>query len=129
MVKVFRAGLALDERRAKFQPVYRVLDEDERKQGLFEWTYIKEIAEEATKALQIQRSSKEGTPEHDSATATLHRQDIKLLTIQIDDPHGGPLGAKFIPKSKEVWFIGAHSDVGGGNDLNGQPSLSNISFR
>jgi len=32
-------------------------------------------------------------------------------------------------KHVEVWFMGCHSDVGGGNDLNDDPSLSNISFR
>jgi uncharacterized protein (DUF2235 family) len=30
---------------------------------------------------------------------------------------------------KEVWFMGSHSDVGGGNDPNANPSLSNITFR
>ena len=29
----------------------------------------------------------------------------------------------------EVWFMGCHSDVGGGNDVNGARSLSNIPFR
>lgn len=32
-------------------------------------------------------------------------------------------------KHVEVWFMGCHSDVGGGNDLNDDPSLSNIPFR
>lgn len=36
---------------------------------------------------------------------------------------------KEMRKHTEVWFMGCHSDVGGGNDLNDQPSLSNIPFR
>jgi hypothetical protein len=31
--------------------------------------------------------------------------------------------------SREVWFMGCHSDVGGGNDRNDAPSLSDIPFR
>lgn len=29
----------------------------------------------------------------------------------------------------DCWFMGSHSDVGGGDDPNGEPSLSNIPFR
>jgi hypothetical protein len=32
-------------------------------------------------------------------------------------------------KNLECWFMGCHSDVGGGNDQNDYPSLSNIPFR
>jgi hypothetical protein len=36
---------------------------------------------------------------------------------------------KIWKKNKEVWFMGCHSDVGGGVDLNMAESLSNIPFR
>lgn len=34
-----------------------------------------------------------------------------------------------ILKNKETWFMGAHSDVGGGVSNNDAASLSNIPFR
>lgn len=33
------------------------------------------------------------------------------------------------PRNKEVWFLGVHTSVGGGNDPDVGPSLSNIPFR
>jgi hypothetical protein len=45
---------------------------------------------------------------------------------------GGPDDGQQIPKPpshKEVWFCGAHSDVGGGNDKNDALSLSDIPLR
>lgn len=38
-------------------------------------------------------------------------------------------GKKEVLKNVECWFMGCHSDVGGGNTLNDYPSLSNIPFR
>ena len=32
-------------------------------------------------------------------------------------------------KRREVWFMGCHSDVGGGNELNDEPALANVAFR
>lgn len=41
----------------------------------------------------------------------------------------GQTKTKIWKKNKEVWFMGSHSDVGGGVDLNMTKSLSNIPFR
>lgn len=43
-----------------------------------------------------------------------------------DEPDERILG---IERHKEVWFLGVHSSVGGGNDSDDGPSLSHIPFR
>jgi hypothetical protein len=61
--------------------------------------------------------------------AKVNLQESTVFTAPGGDTCGHADNRKIIPKSKEVWFVGCHSDCGGGNDMNLQPSLSNISFR
>jgi hypothetical protein len=42
---------------------------------------------------------------------------------------GDPAEINGIMRSKEVWFLGVHSAVGGGSDPENGPSLSNVPFR
>lgn len=52
--------------------------------------------------------------------------EIARTRVVMDD---GTTSVRYLRKNVEAWFMGAHSDVGGGNDLNGESSLSNIPFR
>jgi hypothetical protein len=121
MVKWFRQALALDERRAKFQPIYRLPNPGEAHKKLT-YSDIKQCAQEANEALDTLKKFKVDTPAHDSAKAKLEEKDKSNLALN-------QRGDKYLPRSKEVWFAGVHTDCGGGNDLNGDASLSNISFR
>jgi hypothetical protein len=136
MVKWFRHALALDERRAKFQPIYRVPDPEEegdkhiqsgkikqRVRHHIQYGKIKQRVRHANEALDAQGKFKAGTASHYSPKADLEEDDFKNH-IALNQR-----GDKYLPRSKEVWFVGAHSDCGVGNDSNGMPSLSNISFR
>ena len=76
----------------------------------------------------------DASPGSPKAVAAKHA--IAELTATLDDHY--PTSAsvvqsdgttKVLRKHAEVWFMGCHSDVGGGNDVNDEPSLSNIPFR
>jgi hypothetical protein len=131
MVKFFRQALALDERRAKFQPVYRSPDPEERAHAPKEGKDIKHIAHQATSAMAGLKLSMKNqqTPTPVAQDSKGKLDESTVFTASGNDTCGQADNRKIIPKSKEVWFTGCHSDCGGGNDLNLQPSLSNISFR
>lgn len=54
---------------------------------------------------------------------------LKMREYPVTAIVGSGNGEKEMKKSIECWFMGGHSDVGGGNTLNDEPSLSNIPFR
>jgi hypothetical protein len=56
---------------------------------------------------------------------------VIAMTNPISVVRAGELGVRrrILAKNKDMWFMGCHSDVGGGNDLNNQDSLTNIPFR
>ena len=56
-------------------------------------------------------------------------RDIPLGQAEGKDRCGHPDNNATLPRAKEIWFMGCHSDVGGGNDLDDQSSLANIPFR
>ena len=69
------------------------------------------------------RPSAEEQEELKNARAQLQREYPDTAQCA-NGPGGHP-----IRKHEEVWFMGCHSDVGGGNDINDLASLSNIPFR
>ena len=52
-------------------------------------------------------------------------KELEGWAAELDRAENGVWREKMV----ECWFMGCHSDVGGGNDLNGDESLSNIPFR
>jgi hypothetical protein len=112
-IKIFRHALALDERRAKFVPEYWRKDADEI-----------QLESEIT----ILKSKLKLNPSDQSLQDKLSEL---LKRKEKDHPSTAMVGTggKKMDKNIECWFMGCHSDVGGGNTLNDQPSLSNIPFR
>lgn len=56
--------------------------------------------------------------------------EVARAGVMMEDRVGEcKMETRYLRKNVECWFMGSHSDVGGGNDLNGEPSLSNIPFR
>ena len=55
------------------------------------------------------------------------------VPVELEADKGFPIMGKEdtskVVKSKEVWFMGCHSDCGGGNELNTHKQLANVSFR
>jgi hypothetical protein len=54
---------------------------------------------------------------------------IPLGQTNGNDRCGHPDNSATLPRAKEVWLMGCHSDVGGGNDSGDHSSLANIPFR
>jgi hypothetical protein len=126
-VRFFRHALALCERRGKFAPVYRHPDPEEH--DPVECADVRHLAHQATKALNILKSVSKGTPAASVQDAKVKLRQASVVTAVGGDACGHADNGSIITKSKEVWFLGCHSDCGGGNDPNWQPSLSNIPFR
>ncbi|THH21235.1 hypothetical protein EW146_g311 [Bondarzewia mesenterica] len=100
-VKFYRHALALDEHRVRFVAEY--LDE---RTGMEELQAEKKLR--SVQSDQTSGESDDALPSHSS---------IHQMRRPTD-------GSK--PKIKEVWFVGSHSDVGGGNMIN--PALRIPSF-
>lgn len=126
MVRFFRQALALDERRAKFQPEFRHVSLEESKHEPMEYSDVNNLAHQATKALATINNDKD---KNKVAEAESTYKAAHSLTSLGGDNCGSSENNKVLARNKEVWFMGCHSDCGGGNDENGKPSLSNISFR
>ncbi|KAK8847716.1 hypothetical protein IAR55_005575 [Kwoniella newhampshirensis] len=126
MVGFFRQALALNERRAKFQPVYRHPD-----------VPVADIATPFCTEHIVHKLSRFFTNLTYHAkgligklSPDIHSEKNEVgVEMQSGDACGHPGANGKQLRSKEVWFLGCHSDVGGGNDENGQASLSNITFR
>jgi len=52
-------------------------------------------------------------------------KELEGWAAELEETENGVMREKMV----ECWFMGCHSDVGGGNDLNGADTLSNIPFR
>lgn len=123
-VKFFRQALALDERRARFIPEYKhysrqdnALRNEVEKQ--------KENLKRAEEALR--RGQADAQANVDAArTALMNAKDILEEHFPAEAETVIGLRRK---REVECWFMGCHSDVGGGTDQNEEPSLSNIPFR
>lgn len=133
MVTFFRQALALDEHRARFTPEYRQLDKEEKKQDKpIEASDLKDYANKATSALHDLLHQHDNGQKGNTAKAMQASEFIRnaqRLTSQGGDMCGSGDNAVMVPRNKEVFFMGCHSDCGGGNDPNDSPSLSNIPFR
>ena len=113
-VKFFRQAMALDERRARFTPEYWRPDPEQKAIG-------KEIARTRKfLAAASASASAETKAAQDELTKLEHRLALNFPEEDKDTNR---------VRNLEVWFMGCHSDVGGGNDVNDFPSLSNIPFR
>jgi hypothetical protein len=113
-VVYFRHALALDERRARFVPEYARTDKEIVK---LQETFDKEfgqhlrsrLEEEMKKLLgQRDRADKQNLKRSSSAPAQLNSESS--ATAKKKTRLSGPLPVRRL----EVWFRGAHSDVGGG---------------
>ncbi|KAK1922359.1 hypothetical protein DB88DRAFT_541500 [Papiliotrema laurentii] len=108
-VRYFRQALALDERRVRFTPEYFRTDEEHRRL-LRELRLFFGREQTATQSLVVRGVFEEN-----------------VRTLERDYPRKDAETGN--DTAVEVWFMGCHSDVGGGNDVNGARSLSNIPFR
>ncbi|TFK71280.1 hypothetical protein BDN72DRAFT_469478 [Pluteus cervinus] len=122
-VKTFRHALSLDERRARFRPTY------------FHRPIIR-------RSNTIGCSSTKGSVGHQNSSLELPSQPRpqksarwwkrilpKLARTRNEQPPGGVLVDQSVDVM-EVWFIGGHGDVGGGNLQNSfQRNVANISLR
>ncbi|GMK53435.1 hypothetical protein CspeluHIS016_0100210 [Cutaneotrichosporon spelunceum] len=118
-VRFFRQALALDERRIRFTPEYRHEDAAE----VAHWRAVKN-ATSAAAAAQVAGDSRAITAT-EAALAAAHaaaEEEYPCHSWTFDN-------SRLKPRQLDCWFMGAHSDVGGGSTLNGDPSLSNIPFR
>lgn len=68
---------------------------------------------------------------HFRQALALDERRVKFLPEYRRHPYIHPpmLLPPIIGSHKEVWFLGAHSDVGGSNHNDDQPALSNVPFR
>jgi hypothetical protein len=115
-VRYFRQALALDERRARFTPEYWWTDE-QHLQLKKDIAFVKDIMGQMPQTLKGQNAKV-------SAEAALPG-----LLGQIERDYPSRDAQTGMLTNLEVWFMGCHSDVGGGNDVNDYTSLSNIPFR
>jgi hypothetical protein len=104
-VTFFRQALALDERRARFIPEYWRMPDGE--------INIRSEIEDLERA-RAQHGDEDPV-------------DLEEMKNRLEQEY--PMEANSLLKQKEVWFMGCHSDVGGGNDFNWESSLSNVPFR
>ena len=112
-ITFFRQALALDERRARFVPEYWRMDDAE-------------VTLRRKLALSRQNTPVNGKPTDREQAETRHLEaELSKRFPAVATTSKGEL----LRKHEEVWFMGCHSDVGGGNDANDASSLSNIPFR
>jgi uncharacterized protein (DUF2235 family) len=113
-VRFFRQALALDERRIRFTPEYRQYEAIEKAMG---------------RAIQVVKDELDEA-QHQGDQKAIYELENKLEHLHIYPRDAWTLNNREIKRQHvDCWFMGAHSDVGGGTDLNNDPSLSNIPFR
>ncbi|BEI83355.1 hypothetical protein CcaverHIS002_0312230 [Cutaneotrichosporon cavernicola] len=118
-VRFFRQALALDERRIRFTPEYRHADRAE----IAHWRAVQSAKSAVSEAEQAGDAKRISETEAALAEARAARdKEYPSRSWTFDNQ-------RVKERQEELWFMGAHSDVGGGRDLNGDPSLSNIPFR
>jgi hypothetical protein len=113
-VEIFRQALALDERRSRFAPEYSRSPHHEN-EGHFNNLIATPDA-----------SLVNGQPGHRQPPDDRQRWETFISDIKLDP---GASTSDDFAHEKECWFLGCHSDIGGGNDPNFEESLSNIPFR
>lgn len=155
-VKFFRQAFALDERRARFVPEYRHYDKKENELYKAVRDCERKLAE--ARKTTAAKSSQDQPPQdkQDKPRPAVHRPQQQPSQDDHASPVNAPAcviqawDALVVAREQlekdfpayadsvndgekkrrlEVWFMGSHLDVGGGIDLNDQPSLSNIPFR
>lgn len=124
----------MDERRARFAPEYRYLTADELPSDLstvksklsFARALWRKLLPGADVTPQERQAAEEKLDE-----VLKERSAVVAMTDPVPIVRQGQVETRrrILQKNKEVWFMGCHSDVGGGNDGNGEDSLSNIPFR
>ncbi|BEJ14191.1 hypothetical protein CspHIS471_0313650 [Cutaneotrichosporon sp. HIS471] len=117
-VKFFRQALALDERRIRFTPEYIHYDSDQNKM----WTKVRDLE------ILIAKLHKEG----DLVAKSHKEKELEVAKAALNQRFPTDVMTTLGEMKRrrlDCWFMGTHSDVGGGTDLNGDPSLSNIPFR
>jgi hypothetical protein len=109
-VTFFRQALALDERRARFVPEYWRMPDGEIN-----------IRSEIDDLERARGQHGDEDP--------VDLEELKSRLKQEYPREANLSGGRPVLKQKEVWFMGCHSDVGGGNDFNWESSLSHVPFR
>ncbi|KAF9483556.1 hypothetical protein BDN70DRAFT_290759 [Pholiota conissans] len=129
VVKIFRHAMALDERRAKFKPSYwnrptedeKTLSETDRQKRL----QLKKLRAEQQNAEHEQAHDKDNKTDKTAAEKDKDFQAaLKKLELR--------WAAKRAQETdvEEVWFAGAHCDIGGGSVGDGtSPCLARIPLR
>jgi uncharacterized protein (DUF2235 family) len=116
-VRFFRQALALDERRIRFQPEY--IHYNERESSLW------------LKAKGYEKDIKAAEREGDHEKAANAERNRKVTQAELDKVSPVAVLTRFGQMKRrrvDLWFMGAHSDVGGSGEHNAS-SLSNIPFR
>ncbi len=117
--RFFRQALALDERRIRFTPEYRHYEAVEKAMGRAIQVAADELAEAQREGDEKAMGQIEGRLEH-----------LRKDCCHLYPRHAWTFNNRHIKRRHiDCWFMGAHSDVGGGTDMNNDPSLSNIPFR
>ncbi|KAJ6596221.1 hypothetical protein DFH09DRAFT_1024082, partial [Mycena vulgaris] len=121
---IFRHALALDERRVKFLPEY--LDggnsHSSSANGLARKASMMVGAEMSPKQMSA-RGTEQSWVSHESKTEPKSRRatDVQFSSA----PPAAPTSRK-VTNTKEVWFAGTHSDIGGGLKSNLDLNLSSV---
>lgn len=135
-VTFFRHALALNERRSAFVQENRVPNEDEKPVNPGEVLAAKHecnaiVAHPQHRELHYENGTRVQPPRRPRAVTevevTRGIQSAFPPLVALRDPDDCYAGVE--RANVECWFMGCHSDVGGGNTLNDQDSLSNIPFR
>jgi len=112
--KFFRRALALDEPRGRFTPEY--------------WRDGPEMSRSKRNYMEVVQDM----ILYGSSAGEIHKrlEEVELELAQwAQQTEFADSWGRDMAKQKECWFMGCHSDVGGGNTLKGANSLSNIPFR
>lgn len=122
--------MALDERRARFEPEYHTVDRDEIPSPIARGLPVADFRN-VEKQIHLALDTINARP--DSPDAVEAQRTIDQLLTQHKDQFARtrtPIGQlAYPPKTIECWFRGCHSDVGGGNTFNDEVALSDIPFR
>ncbi|BEI83354.1 hypothetical protein CcaverHIS002_0312220 [Cutaneotrichosporon cavernicola] len=130
-VKFLRQALALDERRIRFTPEYIHYDVEENAL----WERVRVCKTHLAQLSSRYASRQDPGMEHaQMERAQMERAQKDLAHARAELNNKFPIYEKtklgmLKRRRMDCWFMGCHSDVGGGNDLNGDPSLSNIPLR
>lgn len=126
-VRIFRQALALDEHRSRFSPEYFQHHgaygelQQIRKWATLISDYVARADHPGLDTNQVRDLLKD--------VRSSQRGLNKVLGTHIVSVERSGTRPITVKGRVECWFAGCHSDVGGGGEENGKPSLSNIPFR